>query len=89
MSAHLASQLEQQAPAVAFCRRCHEHYGLAVTTILSIHFTSGGVLTYFRCPLGHPDFYMGGGQKPNRRFDVPCRCRVEDHDPGIGRGGGA
>jgi hypothetical protein len=61
MFAYLAFQLAQRAPAEAFCRRCHEHYCLAVTTTLSIHFTSGGVLTYFRCPLGHLDFYMGGG----------------------------
>ena len=81
MSTHLTFQLAQQVLPETFCRRCHEHYCLAVTTILSIHVTSGGVLTYFRCPIGHLDFYMGGGQNEPRvrwRHRRPCAAQGLD-----------
>lgn len=41
----------------SYCRRCHSRYALSDTTILSVHSTSSGIVTYFRCPFGHPDMH--------------------------------
>ncbi len=43
----------------AFCRPCDSYYALSAVTILSAHSTSTGVVTYFRCPAGHPNFFWG------------------------------
>ncbi len=40
-----------------FCRPCDSYYALSAVTILSAHPTSTGLVTYFRCPVGHPDFF--------------------------------
>ena len=43
--------------ALVHCQRCgNDHLASAVWT-LSTHPTSEGVVTYFRCPAGHADFY--------------------------------
>jgi hypothetical protein len=47
--------------ASAHCRHCNADWPLPLTRTLSRHPTSGGVVTYFRCPARHTDFYIVGG----------------------------
>jgi hypothetical protein len=53
-----AHGLIAEGNALVHCQRCGtDHLRCAVWT-LSTHPTSQGVVTYFRCPSGHADFYM-------------------------------
>ena len=41
----------------AHCRRCCADHPVSAVRRLSTHRTSAGVVTYFRCPSGHADFF--------------------------------
>ncbi len=45
-------------PPLVHCRRCAAWVALPSTRTLSTHRTSGGLVTYFRCPAGHVGFYQ-------------------------------
>ena len=47
----------EEANAVVACRRCGAAHRRSAVWTLSTHPTSQGVVTYFRCPSGHADFY--------------------------------
>ena len=52
-----ADGLIDEGSVLVHCQRCgNDHLASAVWT-LSTHPTSQGVVTYFRCPAGHADFY--------------------------------
>ncbi len=55
--------LPEEVPAV-YCRQCDTCVPLSTTRPLSIHPTSEGPITYFRCEEGHADFYFGS-QSPS------------------------
>ncbi len=42
---------------LAYCRQCDAWIPVAAIGSLSIHRTSAGLVTYFRCSAGHCDFY--------------------------------
>ncbi len=44
-------------PPVVHCRQCAAWVALSTTRTLSMHRTSGGIITYFRCEAYHTDFY--------------------------------
>ena len=41
-----------------YCRHCQAPFPLSATHTLSTHSTSEGVVTYFRCPIGHAGFFV-------------------------------
>lgn len=43
-------------PPLVHCRQCGAWIAMSSTRTLSTHQTSGGLVTYYRCPAGHPDF---------------------------------
>ncbi len=53
----------------AYCRHCLAYCPLSAIRTLSAHSTSEGLVTYFRCPLGHADFYVGVIAVTGRRTD--------------------
>ena len=52
-----AERLTDEMPALVHCRRCWADHPLPAVQTLSAHRSSEGVVTYFRCPTGHADFF--------------------------------
>jgi hypothetical protein len=52
-----ADGLIDEANALVYCQRCGNDHLASSAGTLSTHPTSQGVVTYFRCPAGHADFY--------------------------------
>lgn len=58
-------------PPLVHCRRCDAWIVLSSTRTVSTHRTSEGLVTYFRCPAAHADFY----QTPAASAEVNSRPR--------------
>ncbi len=61
--------LPDEVPA-AYCRQCDTWLPLAAVRRLSTHTTSGGLVTYFRCEEGHPNFHVDLGTPGGRRVSA-------------------
>ena len=55
-----ADGLIAEGQALVHCQRCGGDHPASAVRTLSTHPTSEGVVTYFRCPAGHADFYTTG-----------------------------
>ena len=55
------------------CRQCAGWIFLPSTHTLSTHRTSGGLVTYFRCPAGHADFCRTPAEPPRPTTATPRR----------------
>jgi hypothetical protein len=51
-------------PPLVHCRQCAAWVALSTTRTLSTHRTSGGLVSYFRCPAGHVDFCQTLAESP-------------------------
>ena len=55
-----AGGLIDEDQVLVHCQRCDADHPASAVWTLSTHPTSQGVVTYFRCPAGHADFYTTG-----------------------------
>ena len=52
-----AERPTDESQALVHCRGCWADHPLSTVQTLSAHRSSAGVVTYFRCPTGHADFF--------------------------------